>query len=237
MLDTYLSETRALLQQPSASPSLYTDSDLTGWINRARQQIAGDGECIRAYLTLGVGTSGQQYSFSLIDLTNAPSGTGGVFNVRQVAYGAGSGTLYVTLRSFPWFNQYWLMTAVPQASYPQAAAQLGQGTTGSLFINLLDQSYTLYLDCACLPEALVDDSTPEAIPYPWTECVPFFAAFYAFMSAQRAADADAMMKRYVDFKARARQMSTPGVLPYTHPQNADPTRINQLGIAPKAAGR
>lgn len=231
MLTQYENETLQLLENPQASPSLYTTSDLDGWINRARQQIAGDGECVRAWVTLPVSAAlGQQYDFSSIDLTNAPSGAGGVFSVRQAAYVVASGLLRVTLRPFAWFAQYSLMQPVPTAGPPSVAAQLGQGTSGSLFVNLLDGPYTMSLDCTCLPEPLADDTTPEAIPYPWTECVPFFAAFYALLSAQRASDADEMMKRYQQFRDRARTMSTSGVLPFIAPQTPDPTRAAQLGI-------
>jgi hypothetical protein len=39
-------------------------------------------------------------------------------------------------------------------------------------------------DCFCLPIDLETDDDPEAIPLPWTECVPYFAAHLAFLEMQ-----------------------------------------------------
>jgi hypothetical protein len=60
---------------------------------------------------------------------------------------------------------------------------------------------------------LASDATIEAIPYPWTEAVPFYAAWLALMTVQRQADADKMMVRYMELMSRARQETTPTFLP------------------------
>ena len=57
---------------------------------------------------------------------------------------------------------------------------------------------------------MYDSTTPEAIPYLWTDAVPFFAAYYALLSAQagqRQGDADRMFARYQEFTNRARRFS------------------------------
>src|SRR5215469_913999 len=45
MLTAYLTQTQRLLSNPSGS--IYAPSDLTAYINQARQQIASQGECVR----------------------------------------------------------------------------------------------------------------------------------------------------------------------------------------------
>jgi len=89
----------------------------------------------------------------------------------------------------------------------------------------------------CLPITLVSDGTAEAIPYPWTDAVPYFAAYLALLSAQspaRTADADRMMQRYELFMGRARQFSNPDVLRTEYLQSVDETVTNKLGL--QAAG-
>ena len=227
-LQSYLTQTAQLLQNPPAPSTLYSTADLTAYINRARLQIAGESESVRGYLTLAVSDAAQQYPFSAISLGNAPSGSAGIFSIRQASVQIGTGAAFVRARGFPWFNQYYLMDPNPQAAPPAVWSQFGQGESGSIFTNLLDGPYVLNLDCVIVPAVLVTDNDPEAIPYPWTDCVPFFAAFYAYMSAQRQPDADEMFQRYQQFASRARGMSTPGVLPGIYPKQTDPTRANKL---------
>lgn len=237
MLNLYLLQTQQLLQNPPAPVSLYATSDLTSWINRARLQVAGDGECVRNYaalaLTQGVGV----YPFSAIVL-NPATGISGVYNIRTAWRVVADGQVWMRPRPFEWFSLYELNNPVPDQGPPEIWSQFGQGVNGSIFVSdVPDTTYTLKLDTVCEPAALADDTTPEIIPYPWTEAVPFFAAYYALLSAQTGAryqDADQMLQRYSQFRDRARAMSTPGVLPTIYPQTPDPTMQNKLGVAPRA---
>lgn len=230
MLTTYLAQTRRLLQNPPAPISLYTTDDLTAYINTARGQLAGEGEAIRVYGTLAITSGTRVYQFSDIDVSSV-AGVAGVYNVKQASVGVGDGRIALYSRSFPWFNQYLLNEVVPQTGRPVTWSQYGQGETGSLYLHPVpDDAYTLNLDCVCVPVDLVTDSTAEAIPFPWTDCVPYFAAYMAFMSAQRQQDAKTMMDRYEAFVDRARRMSNPTVLPFSYQQAPDPTRQNKLGL-------
>jgi hypothetical protein len=91
----------------------------------------------------------------------------------------------------------------------------------------------------CFPITLASDSDPEAIPYLWTDAVPYFAAYLALLSAQsqaRQADAERMFSRYSEFLNRARRFATPSVLSGIYPQNPSPVMQNQLGIQRAAGG-
>jgi hypothetical protein len=62
-------------------------------------------------------------------------------------------------------------------------AKFGQGTNGSFYAYPVpDQIYPLELDTLLLPAPLVDDSSVELIPDPWTHAIPFYAAFLALLS-------------------------------------------------------
>jgi hypothetical protein len=87
---------------------------------------------------------------------------------------------------------------------------------------------------------LVDDTTVEAIPYLFTDCVPFFAAYYALLSSQaqaRQADALRFYEMYNTFLERATKASNPSVLRHQYAQAGDPAQANKLAIAtPGKAG-
>lgn len=244
----YLPQTRSLLQLPgSNSTSLYSDADLTRFINIARGQVAGEGECIRAIGTIPTVVGQRPYLFSTVSFgSSAANGIQGAINIQRLSYNVGSGQLWITPRAWPWFSIFNLNSAVPQSGPPQEWAQFAQGAApgqggaasvggGSFYVSPLpDDIYTLNADASCYPIALVDDTTVEAIPYLWTDAVPFFAAYFALMSAQtnaRMADAAQMYKgHYNEFMTRARQQSNPSVIRPIYAQAGDPAQAQKLGI-------
>lgn len=236
MLTSYLTQTQNLLQSPAAPTTLYSTANLTTFINSARLQLAGESQSIRVLATLPLTSGVQVVPFSSI--TTGTAGVGGVFAVRQALVGIGSGQILLYPRSFEWFTRYYLNQVVPKSALPETWAQYADGTAGSLyFYPIPNAAYTVQLDCVCEPIPLVDDTTVEAIPYPWQDAVPYYAAYLALMSAQRTADAGAMMQIYEMFVKRGRTISTPGVLPTNRPQVPDPTMANKLGSsAPQGGG-
>ncbi len=93
---------------------------------------------------------------------------------------------------------------------PGIWSQFGQGANGSLYVYPIpNAAYQMELDCLCLPINLATDTDPEALPYPWSDAVPFLAAYYAYQGSQRNADADRMWNEFQKFMKRARQMSNP----------------------------
>lgn len=235
-LTNYQTLTFLQLQNPgSAAQKIYTTADITSYINLARSQIAGEAMCIRNLATLGLTQGTRVYNFSSITLGTPSTGIAGIFNVRQALLGLGAGNIWLHPRSFEWFTLYSLGTIVPAESTPIRWSQYGQGATGSLYVDPIpDADYTATLDCVCYPVPLVDDLTPEAIPFPWTDVVPFYAAWYALCAVQRFTDAEKMMERVHMYMARARSMSNPDVVPQVYSQAPqDPSVIGHLGLQPK----
>ena len=79
----------------------------------------------------------------------------------------------------------------------------------------------------------------EAIPYLWTDAVPFFGAYYALLSAQtgqRSGEAARMYEAYETFMERARKSANPSVNRYLYQQSMDQTMIAKLGLQKQAAG-
>lgn len=234
-LPYYLQQTQELLQNPPANPSLYPTQTLTDAINKARLWVAGESQCIRQYNTLVIPAGQQNAAFSSI-ATSSSTGVAGVLNVRQAAYQVASGQRFLHPRSFEWFFQYALNNPNPQpAVFPTVWSQQGQGVSGTFWINPISSiSLTFSLDCANFPIDLLLPTDVEAIPSPWTQCVPFLAAYYALMSAQSSARLEAasiVFKQFSDFMDRARSMVTPPTNQYIYAQQSDPTSINALGLS------
>lgn len=243
MLDSYVTRTQQLLQNPQAPTSLYDETDIVEWINIARGQVAGEGECIRQIGTVSTVAGTQAYDFA--DITIANSGTNGidgVLHVRRITYTVASGQRQITARSWEWFDYYVLNDPVPQASYPKVWSQYAQGAApgatgtqlgGSFYINKPDIAYMLNCDCVCYPAALTDDTDPEPLPYQWTDAVPFFAAYFALLSAQnnaRLADAERYFNHYQTFVERARKAANPSVNRWQYQQAGDPAQAAKMQV-------
>jgi len=249
LLTSYLQQTRSLLQLPGTqSTSLYTDADLTRWINISRGQVAGEGECIRVIGTISTVVAQRPYRFQDVNVgVAATTGVQGIINVGSMSYVVGSGELWMTPRPWPWFTLYELNTAVPSSGPPKQWAQFGQGAApsgvantqvggGNFYVSPLpDDIYQLNCNSVCYPIPLVDDTTAEALPYLWTDAVPFFAAYFALMSAQtnaRMADAAQMYKgHYNEFMSRARRQANPDVNTWMYRQAGDPAQGVKMGVA------
>lgn len=232
MLTTYETLTSALLQAPSSPIPLVPNSTLATYINIARNWVASQAECIRVYGSLTLVATQRAYPFSAITLSSV-AGVNAVYNARQVWFTipGTSGTVWVTPREFEWLSLYGLNNPVPPSGQPQIWSQFAQGENGSIYFDPIpDLPYAVNLDLSCTPIDLVDDTTVEAIPPLWTQAVPFYAAWYGFMSAQRQSDADLMMKRFHEQMDMARAAATPSVLPHQYEQAPNPTAANQLGL-------
>lgn len=229
-LGTYQTNTTALLQNPPAPSTLYATANINTYINTARAQIAGTGLCVRSTGTLTTVANTRAYNLSSLTLSPS-SGIGGPFLINQLQVAIGTGQRWMRPRQYQWLYLYRLSVAVPPTGMPVEWSQELQGITGNFVVDPLpDNAYTLSADVFCYPSDLASNTDPESIPYPWTDCVPYFAAYIALLSAQRSTDADKMFERYKMFEQRARAMSTPPVMPGIYPQQPDIFMPSRLGM-------
>jgi hypothetical protein len=125
------------------------------------------------------------YPFSAIDLSVFP----GVDTVHSIKSAA---VIYANYRySLPIYSFSEYQAKIRQYPFqyqyvPVFASQYGQGNGGSFYAYPLpSQTYQWEFDCFCLPtDMILDNSVPEAIPQPWTDAVPYFAASLAYMELQ-----------------------------------------------------
>jgi len=239
LLSVYQARTRQLLQNPGAPVSLYSDADITTFVNIARSQIAGEQGCIPAIGTIDTVANQDTYDLGNITYSTA-SGIGDVLTINQIwnTYGGNSG-YRIESRSWPYFSLYsHLNNPASQPGMPTMYAQFGKGINTVFYLDPTpDSIYTLSIDVTCNVADLVSDVSPDAISYPWTDCVSFLAAYYAMLSAQsavRQADADRMYQRYMLFAKRAREMSDSNILRDQFEYESDLTLANKLGLNPRS---
>lgn len=127
-------------------------------------------------------TYGQEtYDFGDFPMAMYP-GVGPILSVRSVSV---QWTQWQYSISFVSFSKYQALVRQYVSSFyapPVIGCQFGQGTDGSFKLYpLADQNYQLTLDALCLPDDLVDDQSPEAIPDPWRRAVAYYAAHLALL--------------------------------------------------------
>ena len=256
MLTQYITNTQNLLQSPGAPSTLYSTANITLWVNIARGQVAGEGRCIKAIGTIPTIIGQRNYNFSGISFgVVATTGIQGALDLVRVQYNVGAGQKWVKGKSWAWFDFQRLNNPVPTSGAPTEWAQLSQGSaglgsitgegsgtiaSGSFYVDPLpDYTYTLNCLCDCYPQALVIDTDVEALPYLWTDAVPYFAAYLALMSAQTSArlqQAQQMLQLYEQFVQRARQFANPDLNAGAFEQSKDPAMAGRFGVTQQRAG-
>lgn len=215
MLSTYQTKTQRLLFDPGGT--FWSTADVTAFINEARGQIAAEGQCVRILPTPAsnqTAASQEVYTFASANTVVATvTGASSILSVQSIAVSWGS--LKPILTQWDWGDLQARIRAYPIISgQPAMWAQFGQGKSGSVYIEPVPTSAAnMDWDCVCLPVDLVDDTTAELIPYPWTDCVPYYAAYLAFMTARRPEEAKNMFAIYADYMRRARTFSDQSYVP------------------------
>ncbi len=150
------------------------------------------------------------YPFSLIDLSPFP-GVDSIYMVKSVSL------IYANYRySLPMysFSTYQAMIRQYPFQYqyvPTFGSQFGQGTSGSFYLYPLpSQAYQMEWDSLCLPSDLLTDQDVEALPRPWTEAVPYFAAHLAFLELQNFNSAMGYLKLFDQYVTRYGTYARPG---------------------------
>lgn len=157
------------------------------------------------------------YKFSDVDLSMFP-GVESIYMVRSISvlfsqfrYSLAVYSMSVYQAQIRQWSQQWRYV-------PACATQFGQGNSGTLMAYPVpSQSYQWEWDCACLPSDLVDDQSVEAIPEPWTEAVPYWAASMAYEELQNLNAStyyfkkfDTLLQRFSDYSRVGRAVNPYG---------------------------
>lgn len=156
------------------------------------------------------------YRFKDAPVTQMFPGFGEIFVVHGVSF------IYANYRyslpCYPFTTYQSIIRQYPQQYLyvPTVCAQFGQGSEGSMYMYPIPSTvYQMEWDCFCLPADLIDDVSVEAIPKPWVDAVPYFAAHLAYLELQNLNAAkfyldlyDNMVHRYSAY-ARPGRMTNP----------------------------
>lgn len=238
MLASYETQTQALLQAPSSPIPLVPTPTLDIYINNARLQVAAQGSCIRTDPSFTGVVGNTQYQFAGIN-TGLPVGVEGIYRVRQLFYQipGTTGLVWVAPRPYDYLSYFATNNPVPISGPPTMWSQYGQGVNGSIVVQPLpDLPYLFIVDAVGEPSPLGSDSDPEAIPPLWTLAVPFYAAWYAFQSVQRQADADLMLKHFQEQMGLARNAANPDLIPENWSQSPETAIMARSDMGAKGAG-
>lgn len=177
----------------------------------------GTGAVIAPVLTgMNQTSEGQEvYPFSDVDLSANP-GVDSIYSVRSVSMIYANYRYSLPCYSFSTYQAYIRQYPFQYQYVPTMCAQFGQGAGGSFMMYPIpSQPYQMEWDAFCIPSELTDDNSFEALPIPWTEAVPHFAAYLAYLEMQSMNNAkmhlelfDTFMKRYSGY-ARPGRISNP----------------------------
>ena len=161
----------------------------------------------------------ETYTFQSFNnlLLGSATGAASILTIQSIAISWGS--MKPMLNYFEWgaFQAYLRSYNIGAQGFPRVWSRYGRGTTGSFQLwPIPTQAAQMDLDCICLPQDLdlQSEAGLEAIPYPYTNAVPYKAAELAVMGEPDLRDlADTFVKRYESRMLSAAATSSPVMVP------------------------
>lgn len=195
-LAQYLTETRRLLHD--ATGNYWSDSELTDYINDARNQVVGDTGCNRILQATTFLQGQEVYPYSVY-----PQGASTI-DILNVTLLWGNSRIVLGQMSFSEFNPKF-RTYQNLQSRPVVFAKFGQS---SLYIGPIpDQTYQVELDTVCLPAALVNVTDADTLVFPYSSPVAYYAAHKAKYKEQSYVESQTFHQEYV-MKCKAALVQT-----------------------------
>lgn len=185
-LATYITEVRRLLHD--AIGAFWTDSELTDYINDARNRVVRDSGCLRTIQKANISANTESYIFSSV----FPNGniTMDIINVNLLWGSSRQPLFYLPWTDFNSRLRYW------QNYIGRPIAFTLYGPTTIYFGPSPDQTYTVEADTVIMPAPLVNTTDVDNIPDPWTGPVMFYVAHLAKYKEQSYGEAEIFMQKY-----------------------------------------
>ena len=150
------------------------------------------------------------YPFSEVDLSMFP-GVESIYMIKSVSLLFSQFRYSLACYSFSTYQALVRQWSQQWQYVPAVCAQYGQGVDGSFYMYPIpSQAYQLEWDCLCLPSDLIDNQSVEAIPAPWTDAVPYFAAHLCYLELQNFNYAKGYLDLFDKFVQRYSDYSRPG---------------------------
>jgi hypothetical protein len=187
-LNFYITQVQRLLHD--ANGQMWPTSELTDYINEARNRICDDTYCLRQVVTGESTVAGQeQYLVSSIPVT------AGYTPVNVMQIDLYYGTLRITLDYNPW-RRHCILYRAWQTFQSRPIGFTRMGANYFYLGPTPDQVYPIDITCSLRPPPLTSDATPEPIPAPFTDLIKWYAAHLAKFKEQSYAEAENFEKIY-----------------------------------------
>ena len=184
-LSGYITETRRLLHDVNAN--FWTNAELTDYINDGRNHLIQDTGCNRVLQTYTT-----VYNVETIDFSALPESDDTIDVLTINLYWGNS---RVPLYYMAWSNfnaqlRFW-------QNYTGRPVGFSMYGPKKIYIGPKpDEAYLMELDTVVLKPPLTDADPVETLPTPFTEAVPFYAAYLAKYQEQSYGEAEILKQEY-----------------------------------------
>lgn len=204
-LSTYITQTRRLLHD--ANGTFWSDSELTDYINTGRKKVSLDTACLRSLETVTLTSGTESYGVQLV--TSKLDRCIDVVNIAVLW-----GNQRVPLMQMVWTDfqanmRVWANFQNMPAAYSKYGAPIGKIYIGPV----PNQDYTSYWDVFYIPEDLESDSDTDELTWPFSDPVPYYAAYTAKHKEQAYGEASLYEQQYARKAAWAIQSTFTRVMP------------------------
>ena len=156
------------------------------------------------------------YPFSsyITALQQVQPGASEIIGLQSVSVSWGSMKPTLDYKSWTTLQAQYRAWNVGQQNYPSIWSQYGRGAGGSCYLWPIPAIHSqMDWDAYCNPIPLVTDATVEAIPDPFTASVKYYAAYLAYLNAQRKDDAQFMQALFRENLIENGVATTPSMSP------------------------
>lgn len=189
MLTYYQTQVSRLLHDPNFQ--YFSQSELTDYINEARNRVAQDTKALRTLVTGLTLTANQEIYLPQTFLTPV---AGQVVDVMGITIYWGTQRIKLGTASFTEIDARYRCW---QTFYSRPVCYAKVGATQVFIEPPPDQNYPTDWDVAVIPNALTSDSTPEQLPVPFQEPVQYYAAHKAKFREQALGEAALFERKYI----------------------------------------
>jgi len=150
------------------------------------------------------------YPFSDVNLDAFP-GVESIYMIKSISILYSNYRYSLPCYSFSDYQAKLRRYPVGYSWVPTCCSQFGQGVNGSFYVYPIpSQTYQYELDCFCIPSDLTTNLSDEALPLPWTEAVPYMAAYLCYLELQNYNAAKFYLDQFDMFVNRYSTYARPG---------------------------
>lgn len=192
LLSDYLTQTQRLLHDSTAV--YWSVPELTDYINTARMRVVADTGCNRVLQTLNLTQGQETYAYSAL-----PSGAS-TFDVLNLTVLWGGLRVPCTYMPYTEFN---LKMRAWQNFQNRPTVYTVYGGNTVYVGPIPDQTYVSEWDTVVSPAMLVNLTDQDTIYFPFSDPIPFYAAYLAKYKEQSVEEANRFLQSYAQKTAQA----------------------------------